>query len=90
MTCEDYLVSHRKFEIVTCSICGLGLTQNVPTPEHIGAYYMKGAVRRGYGFAATGLGQKRMRSTESLQPRAYTNESLEVPRRSPTWRGNAL
>lgn len=39
LTCEDHLVSHRKFEIVICSICGLGVTQNVPTPEHIGAFY---------------------------------------------------
>lgn len=37
--CEDHLVSHRKFAVIVCGQCGMGMTQNAPSPVHIGAYY---------------------------------------------------
>lgn len=39
LECEDHLVSHQKFAVVVCPECGMGMTQGVPAPEHIGAYY---------------------------------------------------
>lgn len=39
LECEDHLVSHRKFAVVVCPECGMGMTQDVPAPEHIGSYY---------------------------------------------------
>ena len=39
LECEDHLVSHQKFAVVVCPNCGMGMTQGVPAPEQIGAYY---------------------------------------------------
>jgi 2-polyprenyl-3-methyl-5-hydroxy-6-metoxy-1,4-benzoquinol methylase len=36
---EDFLVSHKKFEIWHCNNCGLRFTQYVPSLDDIGSYY---------------------------------------------------
>lgn len=36
---KDYTVSGREFQVVECGHCTLRFTQDVPTQEHIGAYY---------------------------------------------------
>ncbi|SRR5690554_1566448 len=39
LECEDHLVSHQKFRVEVCRNCGLGMTQGVPPPNNIGAFY---------------------------------------------------
>lgn len=36
---KDYTVSQENFEIWHCNHCSFRFTQNIPTPENIGAYY---------------------------------------------------
>ena len=38
-SCTDYTVSRETFELVTCTTCGLTITNPQPDPENIGYYY---------------------------------------------------
>ena len=39
LTSTDHLVSHNNFEILRCNDCNFLFTQDVPSPQAIGAYY---------------------------------------------------
>ncbi len=39
MTAVDQYVSHEAFDLVQCPSCGFLMTQDVPSEQHIGAYY---------------------------------------------------
>src|SRR5436190_14710592 len=39
MQCEDYTVSHEKFQIVACGSCALKFTNPIPDLEKLGDYY---------------------------------------------------
>lgn len=40
MVCEDRFASHEEFEVVCCNRCGFRMTQDVPSEEEIGSYYI--------------------------------------------------
>ncbi|MDI1353996.1 MAG: class I SAM-dependent methyltransferase [bacterium] len=39
LNCEDYTVSHEKFNIVSCDACGFKFTNPLPDIEKLGSYY---------------------------------------------------
>lgn len=39
LTCEDYTVSHEKFQIVSCVSCGFKFTNPIPDISRLGDYY---------------------------------------------------
>jgi 2-polyprenyl-3-methyl-5-hydroxy-6-metoxy-1,4-benzoquinol methylase len=39
LTCEDYTVSHERFNIVSCTDCGFKFTNPIPDPNDLGSYY---------------------------------------------------
>ena len=39
LTCEDYLVSHKQFQLMKCDDCGFVFTQDFPVEAEIGEYY---------------------------------------------------
>ncbi|MBS1651280.1 MAG: class I SAM-dependent methyltransferase [Bacteroidetes bacterium] len=39
LTCKDYTVSHKNFDIVSCQNCSFKYTNPIPPPEALGDYY---------------------------------------------------